>query len=341
MDAGPKNLSNALILLLNLSSIVLIIGSLFLVQILSLLFGFGQGIAVQAYYDHGNLSATGQQIVSQATYLHDNILESYVLAVIAIMLFGIAFLVFLRRQEKSAGGAKRYLAMHTAFVFVYALVYFIISIDSAQYLNEPYIYAIYVAIALSLIIDVFFDYVLRLQKEHTTKMKRSLSVNPNTPFSNMVEIQDKIFSKMGGDLKVVDKHFNSTALSNFHRLIIDNLESFKSITVISSAEMMDSNFGRSISDFSKELQSRSVGFEIRLMDDADRVEQHERMILDDNIAYKIPPFNIINKRSEHIIMINRNDAEKRFKYLYGRSINFENYSLKKGREQNGQTEPTH
>jgi hypothetical protein len=329
-----KNISTALVLLLNFSSALLIIGAMFIVQVFAILYGIANGAALQASIVGVNVTNSQlHSLVSNATFLHDGILESYVLAVIGIILFGTAFLLFLRRHDKSIGGAKRYITMHTAFVFMYALVYFIISIDTGQYLSGiPYIYAIYAAMAIAIVVDVFFDYALRVQRDRVAKIKRSLSVNPNTPFSNMMELQDKIFSKLKGDVRVVDKHFNSVALSNFHRLVVEHLSNMKSIKVVSSTEMMDANLGRNLADFKKELESRGIKFDFRLMDDGDRVEQHERIVLDDKIAYKIPPLNIINNRSEHIIMIGHGEAQRRFEYLYGRAMTFENYSIKKGRD---------
>lgn len=327
-----KNISTALIMLLNLSSALLVLGAVFMVEIFSVLLGIGSGAYLQANYSKVQLQTNLQQLYATGISLHDGVLEAYVLAIIGMILLCVAFLLFIRRHEKTVGGAKRYATMHTAFVFMYALVFYIISIDTGSYLSGSYLLIIYGAMAVAVLVDLFFDYALRVQRDHTARIHRSLSVDPSTPFSNMVELQDKIFSKLHGDIKIVDKHFNSTALSNFHRLMSGSFTNSRSITVVGSAEMMDSNFGRNVADFRKELASHGVRFEVRLMDDGDSVEQHERLMLDDKVAYKIPPFNIINRRSEHLIMIGRGEAERRFNYLYGRATSLENYSVRKGRE---------
>ncbi len=327
-----KNMSTALIMLLNLSSALLVLGAVFMVEIFSVLLGIGSGAYFQANLSKIPLQSNLQQLYAAGIPLHYSVLEAYVLAIIGMILLCIAFLLFIRRHDKTVGGAKRYATMHTAFVFMYALVFYIISIDTGSYLAGPYVLIIYGAMAVAILVDLFFDYALRAQRDHVARIRRSLSVDPSTPFSNMVELQDKIFSRLSGELRVVDKHFNSVALSNFHRLMSGSFGNLKSITIVGSSEMMDSNFSRNVADLKKELSAQGVKFEVRLMDEGDRVEQHERLMLDDKVAYKIPPFNIINRRSEHLIMIGRGEAVRRFSYLYSRAISLDNYFIKKGRQ---------
>ncbi len=332
MDSeDSRKQTNELILVLNASSVVLLMGSLFMIQIFAVLYGVANGASGQSTYSGVQVATQIQYLVSQTAYLHEGILESYVLTVIAIILLETSFLLFLRRTDRTTSGARKYVAMHTAFTFVYALIFGIIYLNSSQYLGEPYVWSIYIGIPVSLIAGVYLNYVMRVPVEHAGTLKRSIKVDPTKPFSNIMELQDKVFNNLHGHLRVVDKHFNSAALSNFHRIIIDNIKQFNNIDVITSTEMSDSSFGRNLADFKRELELNGVKFELRFMDDEDKIDQHERIMLDDSIAYKIPPFNIINKRSEHIILINHAEAQKRFDQLYSRAINFENYSVKKAR----------
>lgn len=339
MDSeSSKRLTNTLVLILNASSALMLMGSLFLIQIFALLYGFANGAAAQSNYSSVGISQPFQQIVSQAAYLHEGILESYVLAVIALILLETAFLLFLRRTDRTSSGARKYVAMHTAFTFIYALVFAIIFTDSSKYLSEIYVWAIYIAIPVSLLAGVYLNYTMRMPTEHQSKMRRNITVDPRTPFSNIIELQEEVFRNLKGHLKVVDKHFNSAALVNFHRLLAGSAKQFDKITVVTSTEMLDSSFGRNMADFKKELETQSVEFDLRFMDETDKVEQHERIMLDDTVAYKIPPFNIINKRSEHIILINHGEAQRRFDRLLSKAISFENYSVKKGRD-SGEQKP--
>src|SRR5271170_2593942 len=155
MDSeASKKLSNELILVLNASSVLLVLGSLFLVQIFSVLYGIAGGIALQSNYTSTALPKILQSIVSQSAYLHEGILESYVLAVVSLMLLETAFMLFLRRTERTTSGARKYVAMHTGFAVIYGLIFAIIFINSAQYLNEIYLWAIYIGITVSIVAGV-------------------------------------------------------------------------------------------------------------------------------------------------------------------------------------------
>jgi hypothetical protein len=157
-------------------------------------------------------------------------------------------------------------------------------------------------------------------------------MDPSTPFTNMLNLQHELFSKMSGSLSVVDKHFNTSSLENLHRLLDNYVANFKKITVLTSREMLDTNFSASVIEFNREMESEGVNAEVRIMDSKDSAEQHERFIMDEANAYKIPPLNIINKKSEHITKIKLSEARSRFYYLYGRASKIDNYETKKNHE---------
>ncbi len=45
-----------------------------------------------------------------------------------------------------------------------------------------------------------------------------------------------------------------------------------------------------------------------MLEPEEAARQHERLIMDSDLAYKIPPLNIINKKNEHIVGINGREA---------------------------------
>jgi hypothetical protein len=177
---------------------------------------------------------------------------------------------------------------------------------------------IYAGIALGVIANAYLQYEIRA-KPSVHMMHSSLSIDPSTPFSNIINLQDEIFSKMGGHLRIIDKHFNTTALTNLSRLIDGYTSNFNRITIITSREMQDSKFTANASEFEKEMSGMGIPTEVRMMDQKDSAEQHERLLMDDNVAYKIPPFNIINKKSEHITRVKAAESRARFHLLYARA----------------------
>ncbi len=221
--------------------------------------------------------------------------------------------------------------LHSGLVVFYILMIYLILSDFYTSFNQIYLYIVYFGMGLCIMSDLYLQYEIR-QPKAESKIPRTISIDPSKPFSNVIALQDQLFPNMNGHLKIVDKHFNSAALQNFHRIAEKSMQNFTKVTILTSKEMLDSGFGQYVSDLRSELSGAGVGLEIKLMDDKDTVDQHERIMLDDKIAYKIPPFNIINKRSEHITRISHEEANKRFQYLFNRSIKLENYSVKRARD---------
>ena len=82
-------------------------------------------------------------------------------------------------------------------------------------------YLTYVSIFLSIAFDIYLEYGLR-KYESARKLSGNMSVKPLTPFGNIIQLKNTLFEKLQGEVGIVDKHFNSTALYNLYRLIVYN-----------------------------------------------------------------------------------------------------------------------
>jgi hypothetical protein len=153
---------------------------------------------------------------------------------------------------------------------------------------------------------------------------RQISIDPQTPYTNIMILSKRLFSKLGGDLKILDMHFDATGLENLSRLLGGNLGRYRSISVLARRDRLGGDFLRQYSDFKNELGNKGIVFELKALSDEDAISQHERMLIDSNTAYKIPPLNIINKKSEHIVSINHKEALTRFDSLWLNSTKLEN-----------------
>jgi hypothetical protein len=144
----------------------------------------------------------------------------------------------------------------------------------------------------SLLAMIAGSYVLVKSSIKGTAPKRAvrqISINPDTPYSNM------------------------------------RILSYRSISVLAKSDRLNNEFEKSYTDFKNELKNKNVEFELRILSDKEAFKQHERMLIDDSSAYKIPPLNIINKKSEHIVSINSKDALHRFNTLWSEAVRFENF----------------
>ncbi|MCW6160029.1 MAG: hypothetical protein LVQ95_03015 [Candidatus Micrarchaeales archaeon] len=318
--------------LIGIGSLILIAGALYMVKNFSFYFGVGVGAASQSISTNTPIASVPllQQTVYSLSAFHVGILESYVIFLVALGLMGSAMMMFSRRSERAAT-LQRYHFLHFGFTIVYILLFIIIVSAFYDFFQPLYLYIYYFGMGLCLAADGYLQYRMMQPAAKSTRIRRTMTMNPSTPFSNLVALQEKLFPNMSGHLRIVDKHFNSNALVNFNRAVDRNITNFSKITILTSKEMLDSGFSTNLIDFGSELNESGVALEVKLMDDKDAVEQHERLMMDDNMAYKIPPFNIINKRAEHITTVNLKEAQARFHYLYSRAINMENFAVKRAR----------
>jgi hypothetical protein len=157
-------------------------------------------------------------------------------------------------------------------------------------------------------------------------MAKNIGLDPLTPYTNMLKLSDQLTSKLSGHLKILDMHFDSIGLRNLAVLITNNERNYTAISVLAKKERFDSKFIKECRDFKEELSNKTIGFDIRIMNDEDTTMQHERLLIDDNHAYKIPPLNIINKKSEHILKISRKEASRRFDYIWSRATKLDNFT---------------
>lgn len=324
MEAGQIYENRTVSILLVAASLVLMINGIFNIEQFAVQYGIGLGAALQSNAYNVTVAQTLRPTVIQINTFYQTILESFFLTGIGFAMFVMAFLLLLRGPNRYESYMRRYVPVHLALTFVYVVLLLIIH---ATFNTEVYtvgLYATYLAIAVCIIFDVYLEYNTSRQNS-ARRFTRPISLNPSTPYSNLIRLKEELFEGLVGDVGIVDKHFNSVALSNLYRLIPESGK-IRSFSIITSKDMLDSGFGRNYLDLKKELENRGIGLEIKIMKEEDAEAQHERFLLDDTYAYKIPPLNIINRKSEHILKMSMKDAKKRFDYLHQDSIKFENYT---------------
>ena len=151
-----------------------------------------------------------------------------------------------------------------------------------------------------------------------------VSLSSDTPYSNMKLLSNRIMRKLNGEIKILDMHFDTNSLDNLMQLIASHMAQYRQISVLTSTTRLGASFEKSYGDFKNELANRNVIFDLRVLTPEDAAKQHERLLIDDSTAYKIPPLNIINKKNEHIVGVNHNEADRRFSDLWSKATKFEN-----------------
>lgn len=332
MDEGAMKDFKEVIILLSIGSLLLLANSVFTVQVFSMQYGIGAGAAIQSTADGANVTKILGPTASEIQVLYNMILESYVEVLLGLIMFSIALVMWIRRSPRNESYKKTYIMSHAALALIYILLFFIMYSNVPSLFTGLFQYAAYFGMIVVLMSDAYLQYVLRRQQhQYAPHAKRGIPIDPSTPYTNLLNIRDQVFNRLSGELRIVDKHLNSAALSNLSRLLPSGEGSIRSISIITSGEMLDSDFGVNYNDLRNELKNRGMSVEIWIMDRQDSGMQHERFLFDDRTAFKIPPLNIINRKSEHVVRMNVADARGRYKYLLRGSIKLENYQLKKAR----------
>lgn len=287
MDSKQLYDNKTISILLITASLVLLGNGIYSVQVFALNEGYGVAASLQASAYNTTIIPVFQWVAGQVGLLQQTVLESYFLAGIGALMALLAFTLFIYGESRYEGFVHRYVPIHLTLAIVYVMILLIIHYTFATSFYSTHLYLTYLAIGICVVFDLYLEYRMRSPVTNRNT-NRGISINPSTPYSNLVRLKEELFDTLVGEIQIVDKHFNSAALANLSRLIPSDTSRVKSFTVITSAEMLDSNFGNNYRDLKSELQNLGIPFEVKLMSREDTGEQHERFVLDDNVAYKIP-----------------------------------------------------
>ncbi|MGA3021104.1 MAG: hypothetical protein ABSD68_04110 [Candidatus Micrarchaeales archaeon] len=331
METGESEESKTyqyLVLLLGLASLVLATATVYMMQILSI--GYGVWATLQNIASKTNLTANLTQTTAQMVSLNSSMREVYIIAFIAFGMLGSALVMYIARYRRFGALSRRYSLMHMTLTVIYIALFFIVLSDLSINYASIYFLLVYAAMAVALGVDIYIEFAIH-SSQSGERSRSGMQIEPNAPYSNLVKLRESIFSKLHGDVRIVDKHFNSDAIANLHRLLETNLNRINKLEILTSKEMFDMKFQENYTDFRNELKNAGVELDFMLMSNEDMVAQHERFIFDDERAYKIPPLNIINKKSEHVVDLRLGEVRSRFNSLIRNATKYDNYVVKQAR----------
>jgi hypothetical protein len=299
--------------------------TLYLMQQLSYSIGIYNGIstAIKAYnITNSTASNTLFAAASQSTSLILALHLSYLLLPFAIIILamGIVWLF-----------SKTYFRFMGTMLIIVSLVYLILVAVlefGFRFTNVYYLFPLaYIGGLIALTIGGYS--LIRTEHRHSSTKRpvSQISINPETPYSNMKLLSSKLMKGLAGEVSILDMHFDVNAMDNLIQLIGKDTVNYNSMRVLTSPLRLGSEFAKSYTDFKNELLNMGISFELRILDKENAAKQHERVLMDSSVAYKIPPLNIINKKSEHIVSIKQKEALFKFNNLWSKATKFENLKL--------------
>lgn len=301
-----------------LGGIVSMLYVFYFMQHLSFSYGVYYGIlnVVNAY----NVTPTTGllNVLSQANTIQLGVNVSYIMVPFALISLAIGVLWLF---SKSFVKTSATVLIFSSIVFMMLTLFLQLSFNFSTILTK--FVAPFIGGLLSLVAAGYALYEMR-QRQPARRAVSQISINPETPFSNMMIIANRLMSKLSGDVRILDMHFDAVGLENLARLVSRSSSKYGKISILTKGDRLGDDFSKVYEDFKVEMRNRKIEFEIRILNQEDAAHQHERIMLDQNAAYKIPPLNIINKKGETIVSIKRNDAAARFQRMWMRATKLEN-----------------
>jgi len=298
--------------------LLMLIYTFYYVEKLSYSSGFYSALLLVAHLNSTLIAKEGiTNLASQSTATALGIYITYILLPLGLVTFTISAMLLFSKLSGKLG----WLALIFASIMFAIVAVVLESMFSTSYFAMQSL-LLYASIALVLVPSLLALHRGRIY-EHMQHAK-PIAINPETPFTNMLVLSGRLMSRLSGSIRILDMHFDAKGLENLSRLIKGHEGQYKNIMVLAKADRLGREFSSNYWDFIDELKKKNVAFELRVIPEELTVEQHERLIIDDNTAYKIPPLNIINKKSEHIVSVNHSEAMDRFEYFWSKSVKFEN-----------------
>lgn len=301
-----------------------LLAALYYMQQLSYSVGVYSGISVVVNTYRLNATSTLLSTLAQTSTLILALHLTYILVPLALVLLAIGILWLFTKSH------ARFTAEGLIFSsLIYLIIVGILGFDFK--FNGSFIFPIAIAGGLlSFGAGAYLIWTLRGKASTQHRAVAPIMINPDTPFSNIQILSSKLMSRLSGEIRILDMHFDVESLERLMQLVDRNSSKYTQINVLTKGDRLGNAFMNSYGDFKAELANRKIGFELRVLSKEEAARQHERLLMDSTSAYKIPPLNIINRKSEHIVSIKYEEAADRFNALWAEATKFENIRGKPG-----------
>ena len=303
-----------------LAGFIVLLSSVYYIEQISYYLGEYSGVATMINTYNLNVSTSLLPLIAAGSALRLGIFVAYMLLVFAVVVLAIGIVWIVQRQFSKIERAIMAIAA-ASFLLLTMILEF--NFTFGGFISEYYTYYIGAVLAL---FAAFYPYAWAA-KPQSARRTQPIEINPDTPYTNMTLLSNRLMKRLQGVIRILDPHFDAQGIENLSRLLKGNEERYRSFMVLANGERFGREFGRAYLDFKRELEAEGITIELKVLKREDAITQHERLIMDENVAYKIPPLNIINRKSEHIVGVNSGEARRRFDELWGRATKYENLNI--------------
>ena len=156
-----QELRSALFIIILAASLMMFAGSVYMVKQVAELYGAGAGAVLQARADGTQVAQSLQSMSSNLGLFHLGAVLSYILTIIAMIIFGSALLMVAKRGDEDAAHALTYGLLNSTFLAVYAVIIITLLSYFSSYLSSTYLLVIYAGIGLGALANGYLQYELR------------------------------------------------------------------------------------------------------------------------------------------------------------------------------------
>ncbi|EQD64686.1 conserved hypothetical protein, membrane, partial [mine drainage metagenome] len=226
-----------------------VIISVYYMQQLSLSIGVGSGAYIIATGHNVTLPASIQSVVNSIPTFKIALYLTYMMFVVALICFAMGLLQLF-------GNMQSRLAMYTVAVSsILFIVLFSILDMNFDFSQSATLYALsYISGLVMLAASAY--YIIEYRHRQVKGVRRQISLNPSTPYTNLLVLSRELFSNLTGNVKIVDMHFDSAGMENLAMLVSGSKSDYSSIYVLANGERIGSDFKRRYSNLVTELENR-------------------------------------------------------------------------------------
>ncbi|QRF74380.1 hypothetical protein Micr_00916 [Candidatus Micrarchaeum sp.] len=172
---------------------------------------------------------------------------TYVMLPFTLIMFSIGAMLLITRQNLKT--------LSVGMLFSSLIFGMLLALMDADFYIGPIItLAPFIGVALGIYVGIKgITIASRLQEAHSL---RSISIDPETPYSNMLLLSKDFFARLKGDISILDMHFDSKAMENMLALFNDSASNVKNVRILSGPERLGAHFDRGYTDFEEEMKNK-------------------------------------------------------------------------------------
>jgi hypothetical protein len=152
-------------------------------------------------------------------------------------------------------------------------------------------------------------YEIQERETLASKTIEELGMVPEKPFTNLTQVFE-LMRSLNGPILLLDKHFDEEGFKFLRKLdpiLVNNVK------ILMGEAHLSRDFRSIFRAFKDEMATDGIIIELRIVDEKDAIEVHDRYLMSRDVSYNTPPWNVVYKKLGDVKRIR--DTELKRKYF--------------------------